>query len=81
DFTRNGSVGSEDYVWWRSHGGTEQQYDDWVANFGTTFNPGSAMGSAQVPEPASCLMIVLGAIAFTARRNRYSRPLSGRESI
>lgn len=73
DFNRNGSVGSEDYVWWRSHGGTEQQYGDWVANFGVTFNPGSAIASAQVPEPASCLMTACGLIVFTPRRSRSSR--------
>ena len=34
DFTLNGSVGAEDFVWWRSHAGTPEEYDEWCANYG-----------------------------------------------
>jgi hypothetical protein len=68
DFNRNGSVGSEDFVWWRNNEGTEQQYDDWRANFGRTIDLGPAMSAAQVPEPAGALLVtVCGALLATRR--------------
>ena len=61
DFNRNGSVGAEDYVLWRHNGGSEQQYSDWVANFGRTIDLGGAMSAAQVAEPAGGLLLLSAA--------------------
>lgn len=68
DFNRNGSVGAEDYVLWRHNRGSEQQYSDWVANFGRTIDLGGAMSAAQVPEPAGGLLFFVCGVIVLARR-------------
>jgi hypothetical protein len=66
DFNRDGKIDAADYVVWRKNGGTVDQYNLWRATFGTTtgsgagavFNPST---SSHVPEPATALMLILGA--------------------
>jgi PEP-CTERM motif len=77
DFNRDGMVDAADYIVWRNNGGNEAQYDNWQANFGSTAGSGSG-GSANssntghVPEPATVVLLVLGAIAVSAGRFRRS---------
>jgi hypothetical protein len=68
DFNHNGSVGTEDFVWWRDTGGTEQQYDDWRANFGRTIELGGTMAASQVPEPAGVWLLVTCGVLISATR-------------
>jgi hypothetical protein len=68
DFNRDGTVDAADYVVWRKNGGSQEQYDLWRANFGTTAGAGSAAivdrsKSANVPEPTSIILLILGAAA------------------
>ncbi len=68
DHNGDGVVDLADHVWWRRFDGSQQGYDDWVANFG--FPPGSGSGSSNsaVPEPASLTMLLLGMLAMLHRR-------------
>jgi hypothetical protein len=85
DFNNDGKVDAGDYITWRTNevanlplandGGAADQaarYALWSANFG---NPpgagsGSALGGAQVPEPASVFMILSAAVGLQFRRRR-----------
>jgi hypothetical protein len=72
DYNHNGVVDAADYVRWRKELGTTFQptdYDVWRANFGQTAGSGTTL-SGTVPEPASTVMLVLGAVAICARRQR-----------
>jgi hypothetical protein len=60
DFNQDGVVDAADYVVWRKTDGTQAGYDLWRANFGRTTGAG-AISIATVPEPASAMLIVVGA--------------------
>ena len=51
DFNNDGTVDAADYVVWRKNDGTQDGYDQWRANFGTSLIVGS--GSAGYPLGAS----------------------------
>jgi autotransporter-associated beta strand protein len=86
DFNGNLVVDAADYTVWRDHlgapdesslngngngsGGVDQaDYDLWKTNFGHT--PGSgALGAAAVPEPATCLLLVLAGVCVAGRVRR-----------
>jgi hypothetical protein len=73
DFNRDGTIDTADYVVWRRNAGTEDQYNLWRASFGTlagsgTAAPADSSSHAQVPEPASALMLLLGAVVASWRR-------------
>lgn len=78
DFNHDNVVDALDYVVWREGFGTtytQDDYDDWLANFGATAGRGSSSSttgsaSAHVPEPTSALLAVIAATAFAARRHR-----------
>jgi hypothetical protein len=78
DFNFDGVVDTADYIVWRKIDGTPEGYNTWRANFGRTVSSSASVGDssdypARVPEPTSLLLIVLGAMAFSARsRRRYS---------
>jgi T5SS/PEP-CTERM-associated repeat protein len=70
DFNGDRSVNAADYVTWRKSDGTQLGYDTWRSNFS---NPGSFNGSmldAQVPEPASALLLISGAAMVIWRGRR-----------
>ena len=80
DYNENGVVDAADYTLWRDALGTstdlpndpvggvvgQQQYDQWVTNFGQT----SATSAAGVPEPASATLLLAAAAVCLARRSR-----------
>ncbi len=85
DYNNNGVVDAADYVLWRNNVGTTTvlpndpaggtigptQYNNWRANFGKTVGGGSSLGTAAVPEPASLVMTLIGAIGlFSLKRQR-----------
>jgi hypothetical protein len=85
DYNHNGVVDAADYVVWRNgdiaadaNNDTlvdQADYDIWRANFGNTAGAGagSALGSATVPEPATCGLLVMGLLTVCSRRNSASR--------
>ena len=71
DYNGNGVVDAADYVLWRKGGplqnevdapGTINQadYDAWRARFGDTAQSDSGSGAAAIPEPAACILVVVG---------------------
>lgn len=70
DFNFDGSVDAADYSVWRDGLGTiytQDDYDDWQANFGTTFDSGAmirAASSIAVPEPAGFGLLMLAVPAL-----------------
>ncbi len=85
DFNNNGFVDAGDYVTWRKNevanvslpndnGLTDQaaRYSLWRANFGNPPGAGSGDGldGANVPEPASAVLLVIGLAALCSRRSR-----------
>jgi hypothetical protein len=73
DYNNNGTVDAADYVVWRngdSPDDTQAGYNLWKANFGRTAGAGAggAGGLAAVPEPATCVMLLVGMVAILGRR-------------
>jgi hypothetical protein len=72
DYNGNGVVDAADYVVWRKTGGTQEQYNTWRANFGRTSGAAS-LASVTAPEPASFVLLILGAAVLTHRRSHAPR--------
>jgi non-ribosomal peptide synthetase component F len=74
DYNSDGKVDGADYVLWRkspsTYGGNPAGYNTWRAHFGQSAGAGSSLGSGAVPEPASWLLVCLGAIALLRRTSR-----------
>jgi hypothetical protein len=85
DYDNNGVVDAADYVLWRNSVGTTTvlpndpvggmigtaQYNNWRSNFGKLPGGGSGLGASAVPEPASLVMTLIGAIGlFFLKRQR-----------
>jgi hypothetical protein len=69
DLNGDGFVDARDYVFWRKNAGTQAQYDEWRANFGT--GSGNGAGALQaVPEPATLVLMALLAPLVLIRRTR-----------
>jgi hypothetical protein len=75
DFNQDGTVDAADYVVWRKGVGTtytQDDYDAWRANFGTSLlaGSGSAIPSAEslpaVPEPATFVIASMSVVAIVA---------------
>ena len=67
DFTGNGTVDAADYALWRERDGSQHSYDAWRANFGKTVQfviPHS--NPISVPEPATCVLLLIAWVYFTA---------------
>jgi hypothetical protein len=78
DFNDDGIVDAADYVVWRKGLGaeyTQDDYEGWHENFGSTPGAASTGASTQaaVPEPTSILIISLAGLCLASRlRNRAS---------
>jgi T5SS/PEP-CTERM-associated repeat protein len=80
DFNGDGSVDAADYVIWRKGLGTiytQDDYDDWRANFGGLAPGAGASAGAQatktgVPEPASCILLLILAAGLAEGAGRRS---------
>ena len=67
DYNGDGVTDAADYVVWRNHNGTLDQYNTWRAGFGTAIGaPTESIGSAtsSVPEPNSALISLLTVIGL-----------------
>jgi hypothetical protein len=53
DFNNDGIVDAADYVVWRKDDATQDGYDKWRANFGTSLNVSGATGSARLTSASS----------------------------
>src|SRR5262245_9944698 len=82
DFNQDGAVDAADYVVWRKGLGTtytQDDYDTWRANFGTSLlaGSGSAIPSAEplsaVPEPSTLMIACIAAIGIGAAARRRRR--------
>jgi hypothetical protein len=71
DYNEDGVVDARDYVVWRETGidGAEG-YNAWRANFGQTGGEAAAVGTSAVPEPASAVLLMVGAAAILWRVSR-----------
>jgi hypothetical protein len=74
DYNGDGAVDAADYVIWRKDPDTfggDAGYTTWRANFGRTAADGALHGSpSAVPEPATVVMFIMGAILMASRRAR-----------
>ncbi|MEZ6097563.1 MAG: PEP-CTERM sorting domain-containing protein [Pirellulaceae bacterium] len=83
DYNKNGTVDAADYTIWKDNFGSTSSLDAdgngngtvdaadytvWKDNFGNT--SGGGAGVSAVPEPASCVLLVGGALAWMALRRR-----------
>jgi hypothetical protein len=83
DYNDNGVVDAADYVLWRNGGPLENEgdmpgtvneadYTFWRSRFGLTSGSGAALSAANVPEPTSTVIALMGiAICLLVLRNRY----------
>jgi hypothetical protein len=74
DFNGDGSVDAADYVVWRKNALSQDDYEDWVANFGATSPGGGASGlsTGAVPEPSTFVLAGLILSLVVAYRGRRS---------
>jgi hypothetical protein len=90
DYNRDGTVDAADYIVWRDKQGTDNHlpndpiggmigqahYDQWRAHFGQSAGSGSgASANVTVPEPATCMMLIVTAAGVSTRR-RCARRVS-----
>jgi len=90
DYNKNGVVDTADYLIWRTNQGRsnalandaiggvigQAQFNQWRAHYGQTAGSGSGtLGSGEVPEPATCSLMILAAVSMWTRQRR-SRALS-----
>ena len=77
DYNNNGKVDAADYVQWRNGGPlqnevatvgivTPEDYTEWRSRFGNP--PGSGLGNAAVPEPATAMLLMMVAAGAVIRR-------------
>ena len=67
DYNGGGTVDAADYALWRERDGSQHGYDTWRANFGKTVEitlPSNDSNS--VPEPATCVLLLIAWVYFTA---------------
>jgi autotransporter-associated beta strand protein len=87
DYNQNGTVDAADYVVWRNNLGAgslpneggispgnvdSEDYNFWRSRFGATSGAGAGLGSSNVPEPSSILLIGLALISLAGIRIRRS---------
>jgi hypothetical protein len=73
DLNCDAHVDAGDYVYWRKNGGAPTtDYDAWRANFGSPAGSGSSLVAGAVPEPATTLLMAVGAVGLAVIRRRQS---------
>ena len=65
DYNGDGTVDAADYVLWRKdpdspNNGAPDGYNTWRAHFGVTAGSGAGFGTTAAPEPATCVLGLLG---------------------
>jgi hypothetical protein len=76
DYNNDGAVDAADYVVWRKTDGSTNGYNEWRANFGASFGPGSgATIPSAVPEPATLVLQLLIAIGISRGRHTRAHPV------
>jgi formylglycine-generating enzyme len=70
DFDNDGKVDASDYVVWRKTIGTPAGYTQWRTNFGRVASGSGSASSSSIPEPASGVLFLFGAIFALRRRRR-----------
>jgi hypothetical protein len=65
DYNNNGTVDAADYAVWRDGPALPAAYDTWKMNFGRPPGAGAGLGgTANVPEPVSCGLMILAMGGF-----------------
>jgi hypothetical protein len=80
DYNGDHVVDAADYVVWRQSpttvgGGDPAGYNAWRAAFGNTSGAGSSLGSAAVPEPITCGLLILGCACLSLVRPNSFRAI------
>ncbi len=70
DFNNDGIVDAADYVVWRKNDGSQEGYDEWRMNFGSTSAGPAAGGANAVPEPSAVALVLCAMVATVRRRRR-----------
>lgn len=95
DYNADGFVNLADYTVWRDNLGADAgtlvndpntgpigqaQYATWKSNFGTALPPFAALAAETVPEPSTCVLLTMFALAITGRCQML-RHRGGRTSL
>ena len=71
DYNHDGHINAADYVVWRINNGMQSEYNVSRTNFGLPPGSGAgALANAAVPEPATCVLLVLAAVGLCPRPGR-----------
>ncbi len=73
DFNHDGAVNAADYLVWRKGMGTtytQSDYNTWRQNFGVSLAGGTDLVGAEVPEPATFVLMTLALTAAAAARSQ-----------
>jgi hypothetical protein len=67
DFNGDGTVDAADYALWRERDESPHSYNAWRANFGKTTEINlPSVDIRSVPEPATCVLLLIGWVYFAA---------------
>lgn len=69
DFNHDNAVDAADYVIWRKTLGDPPSYQEWATHFGES-NAGAGGGNGTVPEPATCMSLLIAASLCASSRRR-----------
>lgn len=64
DFNDDGNVDAADYVVWRKTGGTQDEFNTWRANFGTTIPGFGSTFASAIPEPSAKVPLFIVAASW-----------------
>jgi hypothetical protein len=78
DFNGNLTVDAADYALWRERDGSQHGFDEWRANFGKTIEILLPTSSNSVPEPATCVLLLIGSVYFMAVLAPRAAPIANK---